>query len=286
MVAMSVMLLFSKLTGEEGIPLPEALFWRQLMPTVAIFGWLASRSELGRLRTRRFWIHGRRAVIGAIGMSLTLGVVRILPMAEATILGFTTPMFAVILATLLLREAVGWWRWGAVVLGLIGVLVIVGPDRGHLPVHGVMVGLGAAFFVALISIQVRDLGRTEESICIVFYFSALSALLLVPGAIYTAQAHSLHHWLLLLGLGVTGLATQLLLTAALRFGRVASVIVMDYSQLIWTTLWGVLFFAQTPPAATWLGAPLIIAAGLIIAWREQVVHRRPAIDPTLSANLD
>lgn len=286
MVAMSVMLLFSKLTGEEGIALPEALFWRQLLPAVAILGWLAARNELGRLRTGRFWIHGRRTVIGTIGMFLTLGVVRILPMAEATILGFTTPMFAVVLATLVLREHVGRWRWGAVGLGLTGVLVIVGPDRGHLPIEGVLVGLSAAFFVALVSIQLRELGKTEEPICIVFYFSALGALLLLPGAIYTASAHDAHDWLMLLGLGATGLATQLLLTAALRFGRVASVIVMDYSQLIWTTLWGVLFFAQTPPAATWLGAPLIIAAGLIIAWREQVVNRRPAIDPALAANLD
>ena len=286
MVAMSVMLLFSKLTGQRGIPLVEALFWRQLLPAVAIFGWLALRGEAGRLRTARFWVHVRRAVIGTIGMFLTLGVVRLLPLAEATILGFTTPMFAVVLATLVLGETAGRWRWGAVVLGLTGVLMIVGPDRGHMPLYGVLVGLGAAFFVALVSIQLRELGRTEAPICVVFYFSLLGALMLLPGAVITAVPHSQTDWLMLAGLGVTGLATQLLLTAALRFGRVSSVIVMDYSQLIWTTLWGFLLFRQLPPATTWAGAPLIVAAGLIIAWREHKLHRRTPLDPATAPNVD
>lgn len=286
MVAMSVMLLFSKLSGTHGLPLTETLFWRQLLPAVAIFGWLATQGQLGRLRTLRFRIHLRRAFIGTLGMFTTLGVVRILPLAEATILSFTTPMFAVVLAALFLREAVGPWRWGAVVLGLIGVLVIVGPDHAHLPLAGVAVGLTAAFSVALVSIQLRDLGRTEEPLTVVFYFSALGALMLLPGAVITGSAHSQANWLLLGGIGATGLLTQMLLTAALRYGSVSSVIVMDYSQLIWSTLWGLLIFGQLPPATTWLGAPLIIAAGLVIAWREHVRHRRPPIDPALTLNAD
>jgi drug/metabolite transporter (DMT)-like permease len=65
----------------------------------------------------------------------------------------------------------------------------------------------------------------------------------------------------------------MLLTAALRFGAVASVIVMDYSMLFWATLWGWLIWDHLPPAATWVGAPLIIGAGLLIAWREQILLR-------------
>ncbi|MBC2668672.1 DMT family transporter [Novosphingobium piscinae] len=286
MVAMSVMLLFSKLTGDYGLALPEALFWRQLLPAIGILAWLAARGQLSRLRTERFWIHARRAFIGTVGMFGTLGVVRILPLAEATILGFTTPMFAVVLAALFLRETVGPWRWSAVAVGLVGVMVIVGPDRAHLPLNGVVVGLFAAFSVALVSIQLRDLGRTEEPLRVVFYFSLLGALLLLPAALVTGRAHSQVQWLLLAGLGATGIVTQLLLTAALRYGSVASVIVMDYSQLIWSTLWGYLIWRQLPPATSWLGAPLIIAAGLIIAWREHVLHRRSVLDPATAPNAD
>jgi drug/metabolite transporter (DMT)-like permease len=70
----------------------------------------------------------------------------------------------------------------------------------------------------------------------------------------------------------------LLLTAALRFGSVASVIVMDYSGLFWATLYGWLLFAMLPPPSTWLGAPLIVVAGLVIAWREHKLARRSGRD--------
>lgn len=173
-VLFSVMLLLVKLTGERGIALPETLFWRQALPAVSIFVWLLSRGQLYRLKTRRPWIHARRALIGGTGMFLTLGVVRLLPLAEATILGFTTPMFAVILSALMLKEKVGVWRWTAVMMGLVGVVIIAGPDTGSLPLFGVAVGIGAAFMVALVTVQVRDLGRTEEPLTVVFYLDRKS----------------------------------------------------------------------------------------------------------------
>ncbi|WP_421838348.1 DMT family transporter [Novosphingobium sp.] len=271
MAAISVMLLLVKLSGEHGIWLPETLFWRQFFPGIALLGWLATRGQIDRLATKRPWIHARRALIGGLGMFLTLGVVQILPLAEATVLGFTAPIFAVLLAVVLLREKVGIWRWTAVLLGLAGVVIIAGPDRAHLPLLGLATGIGAAFMVALISIQLRDLGRTEEPVSVVFWFSAFCT---PPFALFMLHTGLPHHdlagWAMLAGIGATGLMAQLLMTAALRYGSVSSVIVMDYSQFGWATLWGWLFFAHLPPAQTWIGAPAIIAAGLIIAWREQV----------------
>ncbi|WP_295527608.1 DMT family transporter [Novosphingobium sp. Chol11] len=268
MLVLSSMLLLVKLSGERGIWLPEMLFWRQLIPGVMILLWLGARGGLSRLRTQRPWIHARRALIGGTGMFLTLGVVQILPLAEATVLGFTAPIFAVVLSALLLSERVGVWRWSAVVLGLIGIVIIAGPDRAQLSPVGLGTGIGAAFMVALISIQLRDLGRTEEPITIVFWFSAFCAPVLAPFVIWTGAHHDALGWAMIAGVGVAGLFAQLLMTAALRYGDVASVIVMDYSQLIWATLWGWLVFAALPSPTTWLGAPAVIAAGLIIAWRE------------------
>lgn len=279
MVMLSVMLLFVKLTGERGMKLPETMFWRQLLPALFIFGWLSARGQLGRLATARPWIHARRAFIGTCGMFLTLGVVQILPLAESTVLGFTAPMFAVILAALFLKEKVGVWRWTAVGLGLTGVLIIAGPDRGNLPWLGLAVGIGAAFMVALVSIQLRELGRTEEPVTVVFYFSAFSVPPLALFLFWTGVHHDLTGWLLLMGIGVFGLVAQICMTAALRFGSVSSVIVMDYSQLAWATLWGWLVFDHLPPASTWIGAPAIIAAGLVIAWREHVLSREKAVGP-------
>lgn len=285
----SVVLLLVKLTGERGIWLPEALFWRQLIPATLILGWLASRGDLVRLRTARPLVHARRAAIGTLGMVLTLGVVQLLPLAEATVLAFTSAIFAVILSVVLLREKVGIWRVSAVALGMIGVIIMTGPSQGHLPVFGVAVGIGAAFMVALVSIQLRELGRTEEPITIVFYFSAMSAPFLAMALPFTDHRYQapFHHdlvgWLMIGAIGVLGLATQMLMTAALRYGRVASVIVMDYAQFGWSTLWGWLVFDHLPPTTTWLGAPAIIGAGLIIAWREQVRARPQTGDETVTA---
>ncbi|CAH0496775.1 hypothetical protein NVSP9465_01820 [Novosphingobium sp. CECT 9465] len=278
-VMFALMLLLVKLTGERGIALPETLFWRQLLPALAIFGWLLARGQLHRLKTKRPWVHARRALIGGTGMFLTLGVVRVLPLAEATVLGFTAPMFAVILSVLLLKERVGVWRWSAVLAGLMGVLVIAGPGGASLPMFGVAVGIGAAFMVALVTVQVRDLGRTEEPLTVVFYFSALSAPLLGLFLFRTGASHDMTGWLMLGGIGLTGLVAQIAMTASLRYGSVSSVIVVDYIQLAWATLLGWLVFDHLPPASTWVGAPIIIGASLLIVWREHALAKAHAAAP-------
>ncbi len=279
----SILLLLVKLSGERGLWLPETLVWRQAVPTLVLLVWLAAQGQLHRLRTARPLVHFRRTLIGSAGMFLTLGVVLLLPLAESTVLGFTAPIFAVFLSVLLLHEKVGPWRIGAVALGLIGVAIMANPTTAHLPLFGLAVGIGAAFMVALVSIQLRDLGRTEEPVTIVFYFSAMSLPLLAIALPFAPAGydHPFHHdaagWLMLGGIGVLGLFSQLLMTAALRFGRVSSVIVMDYAQFGWSLLWGWLVFGHLPPASTWLGAPAIIAAGVIIARREHLRGQRIAL---------
>ena len=249
---------------------PELLFWRQVPSVILIGGWLALRGQLHRLKTQRLPIHFRRAMTGMTGMFFTFGAPLLLPLAEATTLGFTTPIFAVILSGLVLKEHVGPVRWLAVALGFAGVLVIAQPGSSHIPPLGAAVGLMAGLMVAIISIQVRDLGRTEESLSIVFWFAALSSPVLALGLPFYMTHHTPLQWGLLLLGGVLGCVGQILLTAALRFGQVASVVVMDYSSLVWATLYGWLLWDHLPPASTWLGAPLIIAAGLVIVWREHL----------------
>jgi drug/metabolite transporter (DMT)-like permease len=251
------------------------MFWRQLLSIPLILGWLIATRRLDMLRTQRPRTHFLRALYGTIGMLLNFGAVILLPLAEATTINFTVPIWAVLLSILLLKEQVGLWRWSAVALGFVGILVIAQPGCGHFPLYGALVALGGAFMIALISIQIADLNRTDKPLTIVFYFALFSAPLTALSLPFVATAHDTLGWLLLLGIGLAGALGQLLLTAALRFGKVASVIVMDYSGLFWATLYGWALFAMLPPASTWLGAPLIVAAGLIIAWRE---HRlaRPA----------
>ncbi len=283
-LALSSLIMVVKLTSESGVALPEILFWRQVPSCLLILAWLAMRGEVGRLRTNRLPTHARRAVLGLGGMFFTFGAPILLPLAVATTFSFTTPMFAVLLSALLLKEKVGPVRWLAVALGFAGVLIIAQPGHAAIPTLGAAVGIGAGFMVALISIQVRDLSRTEESLSIVFWFSALSAPLLAAALPFYASSHTPWQWFLLISCGLLGLLGQILLTAALRYGQVASVIVMDYSALVWATIYGWLIWDELPPAATWLGAPAIIAAGGIIAWREHLHNR--AIPPAATNSAE
>ncbi len=273
-MVLTTLMMTVKFTAQSGVAFPEILFWRQVPSIILILSWLALRGQVSRLKTHRLRDHTRRAMLGMTGMFFTFGAPVLLPLAAATTLGFTTPVFAVILSALVLRETVGPVRWLAVALGFAGVVVIVQPWHFVLPPLGAAVGLGAGLMVALISIQVRDLGRTEEPLSVVFWFATISAPVLALGLPFYASWHSPWQWFLLLGGGVLGLIGQLLLTASLRYGQVASVIVMDYSSLIWATLFGWLIWDELPPESTWYGAPLVIAAGGVIAWREHLHHRR------------
>jgi len=270
------MFMLVKLLSVHGVALAEIMFWRQFITLPLLLGWLVATGQLPQLKTTRIKAHGKRAVMGTIGMVCNFGASIWLPLAVATVFGFTTPLFAVVLTALLLAERVGPWRWAAVVIGFIGVLIIERPGSAaslDMPLHGAIAGLGAGFMVAIISIHIRDLTRTDTPISVVFYFALFGTLLVAPLLPFVMTGHTARVWLEIVALGVVGTVAQMLLTASLRFGSAASVLVMDYTSLVWTTLFGLYVFGQLPPAHIWWGAPLIVAAGLVIAWREHKLHK-------------
>jgi len=267
-----------KMASETGVALPELIFWRQLVSLPILLGWAMLSGGISQLATSRPKDHGVRALYGIVGMILNFSGVILLPLAEATTLGFTAPMFAVLLSIVLLKESVGVWRWSAVAAGFAGIVIIAQPGGGNIPLFGAAVALGGAFMIALIATQIRDLSRTETPLVIVFWFSMASVLVALPFMIYVHEPLTAHQWLLLLGMGLAGTWGQVLVTMALRFGKVSSVIVMDYSSIIWATVYGWLFFATLPALTTWIGAPLVILAGLIISWREHLLARKAFVD--------
>jgi drug/metabolite transporter (DMT)-like permease len=280
----ATLLMLVKLAGESGVALPEIMFWRQFLTVPVVLGLLAATGQLDRLKTRRIGSHAARTVTGMSGMVCNFGATILLPLSVATTLGFTTPLFAVMLTALFLRERVGPWRWTAVVLGFAGVLVIAQPGAEPINMLGAGLGLMSGLLVAMISFQIRDLGRTEEPIRVVFYFALFGSALMALTLPFYATAHTPYQWLLLLGCGLTGMIGQLLLTASLRYGAVATVIVMDYLALLWATLYGWAIWDHLPSTATWLGAPLIIMAGVLITWREHRLAK--ALSPNAPLSVE
>lgn len=260
-----------KLAEAHGASLGEILFWRQFGAALLIVVIVASGPGFASLGTQRFGAHVLRCVIGLTAMSLTFWTLLLLPLAEATTIGFSMPIFATILGAIILQEATGWRRWAAVLAGFAGVLIVTQPGDGHIPLLGIATGLGAAFCTACISILLRTLGKSEKGITTVFWFSTLSMLPL--GIVYATavKPHPPLVWGLLLGIGLLGGAAQIAMTRSLQLGAVSLVVPMDYTALLWATVFGWLVFGMLPVTSTWLGAPIIVASGLYIVWRE---HRR------------
>ena len=269
-----------KLLLERGANLAEVLFYRQFIALPVATIWALAKIGPALRPRAPLRTHATRTALGLFGMLLNFGAVALLPLAEATSIGFTMPIFATILSALILKEQTGIHRWTAVLIGFVGVVIMAHPGTAHFASVGVLVALGGAFVTATVSIVLRDLGRTESSPVIVFWFTLLSLPPLALLMLWFGQSHDLVTWLLFTGLGVTGGLAQMLMTSALRWAPVSLVIPMDYSQIIWATAAGWLVWATWPLPSTWAGAALIAASGLYIAWREHVRQQTPSISPT------
>lgn len=277
MMCLSAMFALVKLTEDRGVHLIEVVFYRQLFAALLVVGWVIAGPGLASLATRKAKAHIARMLVGLTAMSLNFGAVLLLPLAEATTFGFTVPIFATILSAVLLREATGIHRWSAVVIGFAGVLIVLQPGGHVIPLQGAAIALGGAILTASVTLLIRQLGATERTTTTVFWFSFSSLVPLGIAMPFVAGAHDPVTWAMLAGLGLTGGLGQLALTASLKLAPVSVVLPMDYTSLIWATLYGVLLFDVLPGPATWMGAPIIIGSGLYIVWREHRLRRAETV---------
>ncbi|WP_157220743.1 DMT family transporter [Flavisphingomonas formosensis] len=274
----STTFMLGKLAAQSGIHLVEMLFWRQAIGAPILIAGLAMTNRLALLHTHKFGGHIWRAILGLAAMALSFETPILLPLPVATTLGFTAPLFALLLGVAFFGQRASRECAAAVLLGFLGVLILVEPGRSALPLPGTVCGLAGAFMVALISYQLRDLARTEHPLSVVFWFSATSSPVLALALPFVMHGHTPIQWLLLASIGMLGVLAQFFMSAALRYGAVTSIIVMDYTALIWSVLFGWLIWHEPLSTSTWLGAPLIIAAGSIVvlaAHRAQWAADRP-----------
>jgi drug/metabolite transporter (DMT)-like permease len=206
-----------------------------------------------------------------------------LPLAEATTIGFSVPIFSVVLAAFALGEPTGKWRWSAVAAGFVGVLLIVQPGTGDVPLLGASIALVAALMTASVTIVIRRLGATERAATTVFWFAVSSLVPLGLAMLMCGRTHDPTTWMMLAGLALAGGLAQLTLTGALRLAPVALVMPMDYTSLLWALLLGSWVFSEVPTPWIGVGAPIIIASGLVIVWREHRLHRLAALSAEAAA---
>ena len=235
------------------------------------FVWRAGRAAL---KTRHPGIHALRAVAGGGAMICGIAALDKLPLADFTALSFAQPLFAVILAILVLGETVGWRRWGATLAGFLGVVIMVRPGSGSFDVDALL-AVAMALGIAVAVILAKRLPAEESQVTMLLYFSVTTALVFAAPALAVWRTPTLPEALGLVGFGLGGLITQALMIAAYRTGEASVVAPFDYSKLIVAGILGFALFGEVPDRWTVAGAAVIVAATLYIARREAVLGRRP-----------
>lgn len=234
----------------------------------------ALRAGPKALRTRRPIAHLIRGILGTTSMFAGFYAVVYLPLADATALSFTRALFVLVLAWWFLGEKVRIRRWTATAVGFIGVLVMLRP-AGEINLAA-LVAIAGALGVAGVVVMVKLLTRTEQPIAILFWFGTISTTVALIPALFVWQQPTWWEFVVLVSLGALGAGGQGCTVRAYYCGEATVVAAFDYSRLLFAGIFGFIFFAEVPDAWTWVGAGIIVASTLYIAYREARLRREAA----------
>lgn len=269
----TIMIALVKLVSDR-IPAGEIVFSRAFFGFIPLLIMITWRGELAvALQTHDRLSHVARALTGMIGMFLWFTALSLIPLPDATAISYAAPLLTVALAALLLHERVRAYRWAAVGVGFIGVLIMLSPHLGSggaigVDGNGALLALAATVFFALAQIFIRKLVETERTVTIVVYFSitvSFFSLLTLPlGWVIPSPGDAFY----LVLIGIIGGFGQILLTQAYRHANASLVAPFDYTTMLWAILIGIFLFDEVPQTAVLAGAAIVIASGLFVIYRE------------------
>jgi drug/metabolite transporter (DMT)-like permease len=269
-MSFSLMALFARLAG-EGVPSFEIVFVRSLISLALTVAFLR-RLGIAASAAAHKGLLVLRGLFGFGALTCFFYSVTHLPLAEATVIQFTAPIFTAILASVYLGERATRRLWGAIALGLCGVLLITRPaalfsgDASELPGRVVLVGLAGASLTSVAHVLVRRLAPVEHELVIVLYFPLVA----VPASLVSAVPvwiwPTVREWAFLLAVGVTAQSGQIFLTRGMRETSAAGASVILYLQILFAIFWGLLVLGERPDGWT-LGGSLLVLGGTLAAAR-------------------
>lgn len=272
----SIMAVGIKLLGHR-LDSVQIAFFRVLIGFLAILPFVASM-PLAQLKTRHLHVHVVRGVFGLAAMYCSYYAIARMPLADYTALSFTKPLFATLLAILILGEIVRWRRWTATLLGFVGVLIMVRPGAGTFQ-PAALAALADAFSIAFLITLVKRLPAQETPLGMLFYFGVFATALSIGPAIYYWQWPTLYEWTLLIGVGVLGALSQSFWIRSFRAGEASVVAPFDYLRLPIAATIGFIGFAELPSLWTFVGAGVIVGSTLYIAHRDAQLRKPPPVEP-------
>src|SRR5271170_4668823 len=267
-------------------PIGEVVFYRSafaIVPVMAVYAW---RGELATVvRTERPLGQAGRGALSIVGMFFNFGALARLPLIESNAISFTSPLFSVALAALILKERVRIYRWSAVIVGFLGVLVVLSPHlsgdeltvamASATSITGIVYAIAGAATNAGTVIQTRRLTQSETTSSIVFYFSLSCALAGLATWPFGWLSPTPGEFAALIGIGFLGGTAHIFLTESYRYASASTVAPFDYTAMIWALILGYALFGEKPTLMIVIGSAIIAAAGLFVIWRErQLVSAR------------
>lgn len=253
-----------------GLPAFQLAFMRYAGHFVISVAMIAKDGvDIGRFQTDHIWPVVTRALLLISATVLNFYALNFLPLTVVSAIMFSSPIIVCLLSITLLNERIGPWRWGAIIMGFTGVLIVIRPF-GETFHPAMIIPLYNATALALYSLMTRRLAGVVAVETQQFYLGALGTFLLLPLAIWSwvAPANSFD-LMLLIGLGIAGWMGHQLLTNAHRFAPAHTLMPYTYSFMIYIAAFSWLVFGHAPDVWVIAGALTIVASGLIIWKREQ-----------------
>ncbi len=248
----------------------EIAFFRSLFGLLA-FAPAFIRHGIEPLRTNRPAMHLLRGSLNVVSMTLFFTAISLVPLAKVAALGFSAPLFATVLAVVLLGEAIRARRIAALIVGFTGTMIILRPGYGGMDLGAVLILISSLGYATGL-IVIKSLTRTESSTTISIYAMLVTtpATFLLALSVWQAPTWSQLAWMAAIG-GIGSLA-HLAFAEAVKAVDITVVMPLDFTKLIWSAIIGYLVFAEIPDVWTWVGGTVIFSAVIYIAYREKHVR--------------
>jgi len=211
--------------------------------------------------------HAARSFCGWSGTSCMFAAAALMPLAEATAISFLSPVAAMGLAIVFLRERPGVWRWSAVAIAFAGALLLIRPGTAAFQPAAV-IALGAALFLGAEAIIVKRLTAGEPRLRILLVNNFCGTVIAATAAAFVWVAPSGAQWALMGLLGAAMLIAQAFFIAAMKRAEASYVMPFFYATLLFATVYDLALFGERPDAAGALGAVVLVAGAVLLAWRE------------------
>lgn len=259
----------------------EIAFFRNLFGLMFTLPLLV-RHGPGLFKTQKLPLYLLRCAIGTIGMMAGFWAIVNLPLAQAVALSYSTPIFVTIGAVLVLGEVVRARRWIAVLIGFVGVIILLHPSPDSFNAAS-LVALLAAVMSASVAISIKFLTRTERPDAIVLYTTLLWVPMSLVPALMVWQWPSGITWLWLVLAGLFGTVAHLCWTRALHLGEASMLTPISFLQVLIVGIFGWWLFDEAIDGYTVIGALIVFASSVFIAYRETRLAKPTITDPDVAS---